>query len=56
MNTLSFLLPPLHITRLYNITHIHIYVNKSRHICVSKFINIYMKVGNARKSYKLKQR
>ncbi len=44
-----------HIIRLYSITHIHIYVNESRHICVPRFINIYMNVGNA-KSYNLKLR
>jgi hypothetical protein len=35
---------PFHIIRLSNITHIHIYVNESRHICVPRFINIYAEV------------
>ena len=42
--------------RLPSIAHIHIYVNESRHICVPRFINIYMNVGNARKSYNLKRK
>jgi hypothetical protein len=52
------ILPPFHIIRLSSIAHIHIYiyVNKSRHICVPIFFNIYMNVGNARKSYNLKRR
>jgi hypothetical protein len=50
------LLPPFHIIRLFSIVYIHIYVNESRHICVPKFINVYMNVGNARKSYNLKRR
>ena len=50
------ILPPFHIIRLSNIAHIHIYVNESRHICVPRFINIYMNVGNAKKSYNLKRR
>ena len=31
-------------------------VNESRHIYVPIFINIYMNMGNARKSYNLKRR
>ncbi len=52
------LLPPFHIIRLSGIAHIHIgvYVNESRYICVPRFINIYMNVDNARKSYNLKRR
>jgi hypothetical protein len=50
------LLPPFHNVRLFNIAHIHIDVNESRYICVSRFINIYMNVSNARKSYIVKRR
>ena len=50
------LLPSFHIIRLSSIAHIHIYVNESRHIYVPRFINIYVNVGNARKSYNLKWR
>jgi hypothetical protein len=42
--------------RLYSIIRIHIYVNELRHIRVPRFINIYMNIGNARKSYNLKRR
>ena len=49
-------LPPLHNVRLSSITHIHIDINKSRFICLSRFINIYMNVDNARKSYIVKRR
>uniref|UniRef100_A0A0E0CEA1 Uncharacterized protein n=1 Tax=Oryza meridionalis TaxID=40149 RepID=A0A0E0CEA1_9ORYZ len=49
-------LPPFHIIGLSSIVHIHTYVNESRYICVSRFIKIYMNVGNARKSYNLKRR
>ena len=43
-------------TFIYLFIYIYIYINESRHICVIKFINIYMNVGNAKKSYKLKWR
>ena len=49
-------LPPFHTIRLSSIAHIHIYVNEYRHICVPRFIDIYINVGNARKSYNLKHR
>jgi hypothetical protein len=52
----KYVRPPFHIIRISSIGHIHIYVNESRHICVPRFINIYMNVGNARKSYNLKRR
>ena len=48
--------PPFQVIRLSSIAHIHIYINESRHICVPRFINIYMNVSNARKSYNLKRR
>ena len=35
---------------------IHINVNESIYIYVSRFINMYMHVDNARKSYIMKQR
>ena len=44
------------VIRLYSIVHIHIYVNESRHIYMSRFINIYMNVDNTRKSYNMKQK
>jgi hypothetical protein len=56
MVVVNLLLPPFHIIRLYSIIHIHIYINEFRHICVPKFIDIYMNMGNARKSYNLKQK
>ncbi len=53
---LYLLLPPFQVIRLSSITHIHINVNESRHTYMSKFINIYMNMGNARKSYNMKRR
>jgi hypothetical protein len=50
------LLPPFQVIRLYSIAHIHININESKHIYMSRFTNIYMDVDNARKSYKLKRR
>ena len=38
------------------IAHIYIDVNESRYIYMSKFINIYMNMGNGRKSYNIKRR
>ena len=49
-------LPPFHNLRLSSIAHIHIDVNESRHIYVSRLINIYMNIDNAKKSYTLKRR
>ncbi len=43
-----YLLPLFQVTRLSSIAHIHIDVNESRHTYMSKFINIYMNVDNAR--------
>ena len=40
----------------YIISHIHINVNESRHIYLSRFININMNVGNTRMTYIVKQR
>ena len=45
-----------HNVRLSNIAHIHLDVNKSRHLYVFRFINIYMYVVNARKFYIVKRR
>ncbi len=50
------LLPPFHNVRLSSIAHIHLDVNESRHMYVFRFINIYIYVGNARKSYIVKRR
>lgn len=52
----NFILPPFHNVRLSSIAYIHLYVNESRHMYVFRFINIYMYVGNARKSYIMKRR
>ena len=49
-------LPPFQVIRLSSIAHIHIDVNESRHTYVSRFINIYTNVGNARKFYNMKRR
>jgi hypothetical protein len=49
-------LPLFHNVRLSSITCIHIDVNKSKHICVLRFISIYINVDNARKSYIMKRR
>ena len=53
---LNMLLPPFQNIRLFSIVHIHIDVNESKHIYVSRFIYIYMNMGNARKSYNIKWR
>ena len=50
------LLPPFHNVRLSSITHIYLDVNESRHMYMFIFINIYMYVDNARKSYIVKRR
>jgi hypothetical protein len=50
------LLPPFHNVRLHRIVHIHTNVNESSHTHMSRFINIYMNVDNARKSYNMKPR
>jgi hypothetical protein len=50
------MLPPFHNARHYSISHIHIDINESRNIYVSKFINIYINMGNAIKSYIMKQK
>ena len=52
----SIILPPFHNVRLSSIAHIHLDVNESRHTYVFRFINIYMYVDNARKSYIAKRR
>ena len=57
---LSFLmtniLPPFHNVRLSSIDYICLDVNESTHMYASRFINIYMYVGNARKSHIIKRR
>ena len=52
---LTYVLPPFHNVRLSSIAHIHIDTNESIFICASRFINIYMSVDNARKSYIVKR-
>lgn len=56
MNLDIYILPPFHITRLSSISHIYIDVNESKHVYMSRFINIYINVGNAKKSYNMKRR
>ncbi len=48
------LLSPFHNVSHSIIFHIHIDVNESRHIYLSKFININMNMGNARITYIVK--
>jgi hypothetical protein len=50
------ILPPFQVIRLSSIIHIHIDVNESSHTYKSRFINIYINVSNARKSYNTKWR
>ena len=50
------LLPPFQVIRLFNIAHIHIDVNESRHIYICKLINIYLNIDNTKKSYNMKRR
>ncbi len=50
------LLPTFHNVSHSSISHIHIDVNESRHIYLSRFININMNVGNGRMTYIVKQR
>jgi hypothetical protein len=54
--SVSLILPPFQVVRLFSIVHILIDVNESRHTYMFRFINIYMNVGNARKSYNMKRR
>ena len=49
-------IPPFHNVRLSSIIHIYIDVNESIYIIMSRFISIYMNVGNVRKSYIMKRR
>ena len=53
---LSLILPPFHNVRVSSIARIHLDVNEPRHVYVFRFINIYMNVGNARKTYIVKRR
>ena len=50
------LLPPFHNVSHSSISHIHIDVNESRHIYLSRFININMNIGNAKMTYIVKRR
>jgi hypothetical protein len=49
-------LPPFYNVSHSSIFHIHIDVNESRHIYLSRFININMNMGNARITYIVKWR
>lgn len=51
-----FLLPPFQIIKLSSIVHIYIDVNEYRHTYMFRFINIYMNIDNARKSYNMIRR
>ena len=44
------LLPPFQVIILSSSAHIYIDVNESKHTYMSKFINIYMNMGNVKKS------
>ena len=50
-HTNYMLLSLFHNVRLSNIIHIYLDVDESRYMYVFRFINIYMYVGDARKSY-----
>ena len=50
------ILPPFHNVNHFSIYHIHIDVNKSRHIYLSRFININMNVINVKMTYIVKHR
>ena len=50
------LLSPFHNVRLSSIVHIHLDANESKDIHMSRFINVYMYMGNVRKSYVVKRR
>ena len=52
----KYILPPFHNVSHSIIVHIHIDVNKFRHTYMFRFINIYMNMDNARKSYIIKRR
>ena len=49
------ILPLFHNVRLSSIAHIYLDVNESRRMYVFSFINIYMYLSNARKSYIVKR-
>ena len=50
------ILHPFHNVSHFNIFHIHIDINESRYIYLSRFININMNMRNARMAYIVKQR
>ena len=52
----TFILPPFHNVSHSSIFHIHIDINESRHIYLSRFMDINMNVGNARMTYIVKRR
>ena len=54
--TSYIVLPPFQNIRLSSIAHIHTDVNESRHTYMSRFVNIYINVDNARKFYNMKRR
>ena len=49
-------LPPFHNVSHSSISHIHIDINESRHIYLSRFIKIKMNVKNTRMTYIVKRR
>ena len=56
MHIKSLILPPFHNVSHSSISHIHIDVNESKHIYLSRFINININVENARMIYIVKRR
>jgi hypothetical protein len=52
----SGVLPPFHNISHSNIFHIHIDINESRHIYLSRFISMNMNVGKSRMTYIVEQR
>ena len=56
MKTIYTTIHPFHNVRLHSIVHIRIDANESLYIIISRFISIYVNMGNARKSYTVKQR
>ena len=52
---INYLLHPFHNVSYSIISHTHIDVNESKHIYLSRFININMNVENARMTYIVKR-
>jgi hypothetical protein len=52
---ISHILPPFHNVNYSSISHIHINVNESRHIYLSRFMDININVGNTIITYIVKR-